>query len=292
MIMHKSFEAILPPGLLSERGDLMTIALRPMNTSELLDRTFFLYRKHFLVFVGIVAIPHLVLLLARIAYFNTRPSVSLMTRPLFSLFLLIIYGGVILSSQAATIIAVSNIHLGRPAGIRSAFAGISGSMVEVLLAMILMGIGVFFGFILLIVPGIFLAIAWSLTIPTVLIEIKGPVESMKRSFALTKGSRFKILVILILVTLFGYIISIGIQIPIGILIGLQGLKNPALIPAWVNVLSEIASLISSCLVVPISTIAISLIYYDQRVRKEGFDLQLMMSSLKSGQDLQAALPIS
>jgi hypothetical protein len=32
---------------------------------------------------------------------------------------------------------------------------------------------------------------------------------------------------------------------------------------------------------PIGTIAFSLVYYDQRVRKEAFDLQLMMSTLDS-----------
>jgi len=33
---------------------------------------------------------------------------------------------------------------------------------------------------------------------------------------------------------------------------------------------------------PLATIALTLIYYDERVRKEGFDLQLMMASLQSG----------
>jgi hypothetical protein len=30
---------------------------------------------------------------------------------------------------------------------------------------------------------------------------------------------------------------------------------------------------------PLATIGIALVYYDERVRKEAFDLQLMMSSL-------------
>jgi hypothetical protein len=37
---------------------------------------------------------------------------------------------------------------------------------------------------------------------------------------------------------------------------------------------------------------LSLIYYDQRVRKEGFDLQLMMSTLESGAQNAAAVPAS
>jgi hypothetical protein len=40
----------------------MTGALRPLSTGDLLDRTFSLYRSHFAVFLGIVALPHLCVL--------------------------------------------------------------------------------------------------------------------------------------------------------------------------------------------------------------------------------------
>ena len=38
----------------------MTTALRPLSTGELLDRTFSLYRSHFGLFIGIFALPHLI----------------------------------------------------------------------------------------------------------------------------------------------------------------------------------------------------------------------------------------
>jgi hypothetical protein len=41
----------------------------------------------------------------------------------------------------------------------------------------------------------------------------------------------------------------------------------------------VATFISQCLVGPLVTIAFSLVYYDERVRKEAFDLQLMMDTL-------------
>src|SRR5258708_37871128 len=44
------------------KGAPMNTPLRPMNLGELLDRTFFLYRKHFLFFVGIMVVPYLMLL--------------------------------------------------------------------------------------------------------------------------------------------------------------------------------------------------------------------------------------
>jgi len=40
----------------------MTDTLRPMTLGELLDRTFLLYREHFMLFVGLIALPHLALL--------------------------------------------------------------------------------------------------------------------------------------------------------------------------------------------------------------------------------------
>jgi len=45
----------------------MTTQLRPLSLSELLDRTFQLYRQYFMLFVGIVALPQLVLLAAQLA---------------------------------------------------------------------------------------------------------------------------------------------------------------------------------------------------------------------------------
>ncbi len=37
----------------------MATVLRPLTTGELLDRTFSLYRSHFVLFLGIFALPHL-----------------------------------------------------------------------------------------------------------------------------------------------------------------------------------------------------------------------------------------
>jgi hypothetical protein len=45
------------------------------------------------------------------------------------------------------------------------------------------------------------------------------------------------------------------------------------------VLIYLAGFISGALTGPLATIGIALVYYDERVRKEAFDLQLMMSSL-------------
>ena len=45
------------------------------------------------------------------------------------------------------------------------------------------------------------------------------------------------------------------------------------------------------LIAPILTVPLTLIYYDQRVRKEAFDLQLMMESLGENPNQAAAAPV-
>jgi hypothetical protein len=51
-----------------------------------------------------------------------------------------------------------------------------------------------------------------------------------------------------------------------------------------------AGFVSGSLTGPLATIGISLLYYDERVRKEAFDLQLMMLSLEPS-PTSAAVPV-
>ena len=57
---------------------------------------------------------------------------------------------------------------------------------------------------------------------------------------------------------------------------ISSLRNVAV--GW-QVASVIATFLSECLVGPLITIAFALVYYDERVRKEAFDLQLMMTTI-------------
>jgi hypothetical protein len=58
-------------------------------------------------------------------------------------------------------------------------------------------------------------------------------------------------------------------------------SHPTVLPAWFQVYAALGSFFTQCLVGPLLTIATALIYYDERVRKEGFDLQYMISNLET-----------
>jgi hypothetical protein len=64
-------------------------------------------------------------------------------------------------------------------------------------------------------------------------------------------------------------------IPFGIGIGLSH-NDPVMLRTW-SALAEVGSFVAEVLIAPILTIGMAIFYFDLRVRKEGFDLQLMMN---------------
>jgi hypothetical protein len=262
----------------------MATALRPLSTGELLDRTFSLYRIHFALFIGIFALPHLcVLALQCLQFVFIKPGteiLNLLITMLWGLGVGVVAMVVAAASQAATVIAVSNVHLDRPAGVMDSFSKVKNQIAGVIGLSLLIGLGVFAGCLALIVPGIILMIMWSLAIPVKVLEHKGIIDSMSRSSELSKGNRGRIFVIWFLFLVLSIAVSLLMQWPIQIAAGgargLTALQHAAVV--W-QVASLVAAFISQCLVGPLATIAFSLVYYDERVRKEAFDLQLMMETL-------------
>jgi hypothetical protein len=260
----------------------MLTVLRPLSTSELLDRTFHLYRNNFLVFVGIAAIPQLFVLALQLG------GAAMLFAGSWGGFAV---GAVIAGlasyiavqiSQAATVMAVSHLHLDRPTTIGASYSAAKGSMGRVIGISLAVGIAVGVGFLLLIIPGIYLALAWSLAIPITVLEGGGLSASTTRSKVLTKGSFGRIFVVYILIVVLALIVTMIVQFGLLLPLGFLGLSGASTLQAATHALQAVGNFLSTSLVDPLLTIALTLIYYDQRVRKEGFDLQLMMSNLEGG----------
>jgi hypothetical protein len=255
-----------------------------MSLGELLDRSFFLYRKHFVLFVGIVAIPHLFLLAFQLIGVTVIPkmltSVPALTF-IWTLATLVLYLAVVATAQGATVIAVSKVHLGRETSVSDSLSLIKGRILYLSLIMIGVGIGIGVGFILLVIPGIILGLMWAITIPVAVLEDTGLRDSTSRSAELTKGSRGRIFVIYFLFMVLTYIVYVLWEIPILMAMGAfaRGHNPAGALPVWTQIAFPVGTFFTQCLVSPLLTIALSLFYYDQRVRKEAFDLQLMMSTL-------------
>jgi len=91
--------------------------------------------------------------------------------------------------------------------------------------LVMLGAGV--GFVLLIVPGIILALMWSAAFPICVIEKLGPIKSLGRSAFLTKGHRWSLLGLFILFVVVAWVVYavllgvlFAIRSPIAMAIGL------------------------------------------------------------------------
>ena len=261
----------------------MTTALRPLSTGELLDRTFSLYRSYFGLFVGIFALPYLVVLAFQLVGLVFQSSTPRLSNILLTLtwsvgagLLTLVVSAV---SQAATVVAVSNLHLDRPASVADSLSSVTGQVLGVIGLSFLVSIAAGLGLFFLVVPGVILFIMWSVAVPVKILEHKGVFDSMSRSMELTNGSWGRIFVIGLLILVLKFGISALLQWPILILAGFSlkgGTQQMAI--GW-QVALLVSTFIATSLVGGLATIAFSFVYYDQRVRKEAFDLQLMMTTL-------------
>jgi hypothetical protein len=263
-------------------------SLRPMSLGELLDRVFYLYRTQFLLFLGIIALPNLLVLAMQLASVTTQkrilsgePGGALQIVWSFATGLVALV--VLAAWEGATTVAASQVHLGRTITVGGAYAAVRGRIVSLALILLALGIGIGVGLVLLIIPGIILGLMWSLTFPVAVLEDQGLRDSVERSSALTKGHRGRIFVILVLLMVLTYLVYLLWQIPIFAAIGVFARGNPQNIPLWTLVAIPIGTFLSQCIVGPFLGIALTLVYFDERVRKEALDIQLMMASPDAAQ---------
>jgi hypothetical protein len=110
-----------------------------------------------------------------------------------------------------------------------------------------------------------------------LVEGKGVLESVGRSINLARGN-VRRLTAMTLFTTFGTIsalmlLSVGISL-LGEISGVS-LFAPAEWPAWYAMVASILGPLSAILVTPVWMLGLSLLYVDERVRHEGYDIELM-----------------
>jgi hypothetical protein len=254
--------------------------LRPLGVGELLDRTFTIYRRHFLLLAGISAIPGLLTLLVGLAAIAVgQESIGLTL--LFTLITLVTNITATLLAQGASVVAVSQIQLGREATIAGSFRTIQPMLLTIIVTTIVIGILITIGFIFLIVPGVILGLMWALTVPVVVLEQRSGMDAASRSAELTSGHRGRIFLVYVVLVVLYIVASIVAGTPLLLLAGMASLASPAA----TQVITELWGYMASSFISPIITVGLTLLYYDQRVRKEAFDLEHMMARLD-----QAATP--
>ena len=164
-----------------------------------------------------------------------------------------------------------------------ALAGVLILAVVVFIAFVALfeGFGVLLGVILLIAAMVFvviLGVSWSVWVPAVIVEGKSAGEALSRSNDLIKGRRWP---------------ALGYLFVMGILVGLiNGVAGGALLAIFSDALAQsVINIALTVLTTPITAAAIVVLYFDQRVRNEGFTVDDLAAQIgAAGDDVFGSLP--
>jgi len=114
-----------------------------------------------------------------------------------------------------------------------------------------------------------------------LVEGKRVFESVSRSFALARGNVRRLMAMTLFIIFATYSALMILIVPLGWYAYLNGI-NPSPFsadpwPAWYTIGYSVLEPLSSILLTPVWILGLSLLYVDERVRHEGYDIELLAS---------------
>lgn len=310
----------------------MNESLRPLSLGEILDRTAQLYRRNFLLFVGVAAAPILVMVAlfagagalialnartaAQGAAFFSGPGGVLLVVGILLVAIPLLFTTTALS-QAAMAHTAFQTYTGASIKIRTAFRSVWPNLGRYLWLVILQAVFVVFlplaafaliflllvgvswalgtpnsssGFFLFLVfllaaaafvAVILFAMKYAISFAVCVVEGKTAWASLKRAAALSQGARGRIFVMFLVVWALSVILSIAAYVPIVIAVAVvttvvHNTSYQFAILVVTEILNILLNFSMQTLIMPVYATALVLFYFDQRVRKEGYDIELMM----------------
>jgi hypothetical protein len=124
------------------------------------------------------------------------------------------------------------------------------------------------------VYAILMGLRYSLAIPACVVEDIKARKAIRRSIELSKGSRGRIFLLLLLIAF----IQIGLVVVAQVFFFVAAIKSNGLLPLWIRILQQLVAFVTNSFIGPMYATGFTLFYYDQRVRKEGFDIEWMMQA--------------
>ncbi len=256
------------------------LRLRPLEIGDILDETFRIYRRHFWLFAGIsviMAIPTAAL--TGYSFFTVFSSflqtINSINPDLNALLPSLVWlaAGYLLSfllspfTVAAVIYAACESALGRPVTIWGAVRGVLRRYFAILgYVFILDMMGVLFCLFPL---WIWIAVGWVAVLPVMFVENGRLIAAMGRSWRLVEGRWWRTFLILLLVFLLWWLVGRALE---GFLFFATQIIGIVASNFLVVAIAQAIAVLVAALVNPVAQIAIVLVYFDLRVRREALDL--------------------
>lgn len=139
------------------------------------------------------------------------------------------------------------------------------------------------GFILMVIPGIYLSIALIVVVPSLMLEDARGLQALRRSRELVKGRWWRTFGIIILGL---FVIPAVLQVILGIIFGLTFFANIDTVTMRLFV-EHMINVLGSVITTPFQAAILTVLYFDLRVRKEAFDLELLAGRIGSSSQPQS-----
>ena len=154
----------------------------------------------------------------------------------------------------------------------NAGAGQAGLVIGIIIG----GILYLAALLLIFVPFIYLTARWVAALPSLIDQDLGPIEALKKSWALTKGQSWRCVGYVLLLGLLYGVLYLGL---ISIAFFAAALVYKTSVGASIAIYAAVGAILP-VLWQPLSTAAFVLLYYDLRVRQEGYDLLLRVQQIE------------
>jgi hypothetical protein len=238
---------------------MQPIPLRPRSATEIVDASFRLCRAYYgplVTATAIIVAP--ALLLALLLPAEATQLADILVNLLFVV------------SDGAVIAIVSEVYLGRPAVASTGLRAVQGRIGSLIGSSLLRNVLVGLGLILFVVPGV-IAFVLTFAMPmAIVLEGEYTSAALSRSRELARGHFGHVLGTLVLLVIIVFGMMIGVGIALGLAAETLGITD--------RTVSLVLNLALTALY-PLFSVGGTLLYYDLRIRKEGFDLEMMAQDL-------------
>jgi hypothetical protein len=167
--------------------------------------------------------------------------------------------------------AIADTYLGRETSAQKSLSYAGSRLGATLWLTIVLVVGLVLAFVALLLPGIWLSVAWTVAYPVMLVEGTGGFAALKRSFKLVEtrwwATAGRMAVAYILVGVVTTVATLLFLAPTAWLVDDTSFGG--------LILEHLANLVVSLVTTPFVAAVTTLVYFDLRVRKEGFDLALL-----------------
>jgi hypothetical protein len=292
--------------------------IRPMSFGQTLDRSLAFCRSHFRVLAliclipGVIVSPLTLLIRGPVGVASDPNTLGRRAAAAFGYLIVVMFAHFLAMSTGA--LAISEIYLGRKATVSGAYRGTLarfGALLNLWLSVWMRVIGCFLiGLVvaIAIITGVALAspngqsngivlarvlvigaisaaplpfLWYAFSIQVLLVEQASVGHALQRGRQLTKGLRGQIFLTLLFMLILAYMVGYAAQAPLTFLQA-KIVPKGGLPPVWLALIGGLMTAANGVVTTPPLAAALTLLYYNTRVLREGLDLQLMLERLGPG----------